>query len=127
MGALSKIFVFERRKGVSQFNSDALKEESDPRINDVVLSTGNINQKYIVRDIVFVVECLEADLFDPAFPKEDLFLTMKRKLKLKVLEYGANAVINCHFEYQQRNRDGKYFLELFAYGTVIQFIQTTIG
>lgn len=127
MGALSKIFVFERRKGMSQFNSDALKEESYPRINDVVLSTGNINQKYIVRDIVFVVECLEADLFDPAFPNEDLFLTTKRKLKLKVLEYGANAVINCHFEYQQRNRDGKYFLELFAYGTVIQFIQTTIG
>ena len=127
MGALSKIFVFERRKGMSQFNSDALKEESDPRINDVVLSTGNINQKYIVRDIVFVVECLEADLFDPAFPNQDLFLTTKRKLKLKVLEYGANAVINCHFEYQQRNRDGKYFLELFAYGTVIQFIQTTIG
>lgn len=57
---------------MSQFNSDALKEESYPRINDVVLSTGNINQKYIVRDIVFVVECLEADLFDPAFPNEDL-------------------------------------------------------
>ncbi len=127
MVALSKLYTFERRKGVSQFNSDALKEESDPRINDVVLSTGNINQKYIVRDIVFVVECLEADLFDPAFPKDDLFLTTKRKLKMKVLEYGANAVINCHFEYQQRNRDGKYFLELFAYGTVIQFIQTTIG
>ena len=112
---------------MSQFNSDALKEESDPRINDVVLSTGNINQKYIVRDIVFVVECLEADLFDPSFPKDDLFLTTKRKLKTKVLEYGANAVINCHFEYQQKKRDGKYFLELFAYGTVIQFIQTTIG
>ena len=112
---------------MSQFNSDALKEESDSRINDVVLSTGNINQKYIVRDIVFVVECLEADLFDPSFPKDDLFLTTKRKLKTKVLEYGANAVINCHFEYQQKKRDGKYFLELFAYGTVIQFIQTTIG
>ena len=86
-----------------------------------------VNQKYIVRDIVFVVECLEADLFDPSFPKDDLFLTTKRKLKTKVLEYGANAVINCHFEYQQKKRDGKYFLELFAYGTVIQFIQTTIG
>lgn len=59
----------------------------------------------------FVVECLEADLFDPSFPKDDLFLTTKRKLKTKVLEYGANAVINCHFEYQQK-RDGKYFLEL---------------
>ncbi len=55
MVALSKLYTFERRKGVSQFNSDALKEESDSRINDVVLSTGNINQKYIVRDIVFVV------------------------------------------------------------------------
>ena len=49
MVALSKLYTFERRKGVSQFNSDALKEESDSRINDVVLSTGNINQKYIVR------------------------------------------------------------------------------
>ncbi|EHM3037824.1 hypothetical protein OZZ98_04700 [Enterococcus sp. E5-79] len=127
MVALSKIYTFERRKYVSPFRSAALEEESDPRINDVVLSTGNINQKYIVRDIVFVVECLEADLFDPSFPKDDLFLTTKRKLKTKVLEYGANAVINCHFEYQQKKRDGKYFLELFAYGTVIQFIQTTIG
>lgn len=44
MVALSKLYTFERRKGVSQFNSDALKEESDSRINDVVLSTGNINQ-----------------------------------------------------------------------------------
>ena len=68
MVALSKLYTFERRKGVSQFNSDALKEESDSRINDVVLSTGNINQKYIVRDIVFVVECLEADLTQ-LFPK----------------------------------------------------------
>ena len=123
MVALSKLYTFERRKYVSPFRSAALEEESDPRINDVVLSTGNINQKYIV----FVVECLEADLFDPSFHKDDLFLTTKRKLKTKVLEYGANAVINCHFEYQQKKRDGKYFLELFAYGTVIQFIQTTIG
>ena len=119
MVALSKLYTFERRKYVSPFRSAALEEESDPRINDVVLSTGNINQKYM--------ECLEADLFDPSFPKDDLFLTTKRKLKTKVLEYGANAVINCHFEYQQKKRDGKYFLELFAYGTVIQFIQTTIG
>ena len=94
MVALSKLYTFERRKYVSPFRSAALEEESDPRINDVVLSTGNINQKYIVRDIVFVVECLEADLFDPSFPKDDLFLTTKRKLKTKVLEYGANAVIN---------------------------------
>lgn len=72
MVALSKLYTFERRKYVSPFRSAALEEESDPRINDVVLSTGNINQKYIVRDIVFVVECLEADLFDPSFPKDDL-------------------------------------------------------
>lgn len=55
MGALSKIFVFERRKGMSQFNSDALKEESDPRINDVVLSTGNISIKNISSAISFLL------------------------------------------------------------------------
>ena len=64
------------------------------------------------------MECLEADLFDPSFPKDDLFLTTKRKLKTKVLEYGANAVINCHFEYQQKTRR-KVFSGTFAYGTVI--------
>lgn len=112
---------------MGQFTPVSFEGTDDPRINDVVLSTGNINQKYIVRDIVFVVECFEADLFDPNFKTEDLFLTTKQKLKKKVLEYGANAVINCHFEYQQHPRDGKQLLELFAYGTVIQFVQTTIG
>ncbi|OQO68283.1 hypothetical protein BH747_12320 [Enterococcus villorum] len=112
---------------MNQFKSTAFHEENDSRIDEVTLSTGNINQKYIVRDIAFVVECFEADLFDPNFKTEDLFLTTKRKLKKKALEYGANAVINCHFEYQQRTRDNKQLLELFAYGTVIQFVQTTIG
>ena len=112
---------------MGHFTPASFEGADDPRINDVVLSTGNINQKYIVRDIIFVMECFEADLFDPNFNTEDLFLTTKRKLKKKVLEYGANAVINCHFDYQQRSRGEKQFLELFAYGTVIQFIQTTIG
>lgn len=112
---------------MSRFKSVPFEEENDSRLSEVVLSTGNINQKYIVRDIAFVVECFEADLFDPNFNTDDLFLTTKRKLKKKVLEYGANAVINCHFEYQQRTRGDKHLLELFAYGTVIQFVQTTIG
>ncbi|MGM9902818.1 hypothetical protein A5844_000895 [Enterococcus sp. 10A9_DIV0425] len=112
---------------MAQFQPSSFDGEDDPRINEVVLSTGNINQKYIVRDIVFVVECIEADLFDPDFNTDEMFSTTKQKLKKKVLDYGANAVINCHFEYQQKSRDGKQVIELFAYGTVIQFVQTTIG
>ena len=128
MVALSTYTLFYRKENLmGQFNPVSFDGEDDPRINDVVLSTGNIKQKYIVRDIVFVVECFEAALFDPNFNTEDLFLTTKRKLKKKVLEYGANAVINCHFDYQQRSLGEKQYLELFAYGTVIQFVQTTIG
>ncbi|WP_409173681.1 heavy metal-binding domain-containing protein [Enterococcus mundtii] len=112
---------------MAQFKPSAVDGVDDPRINEVVLSTGNINQKYIVRDIVFVAECIKGDLFDPTFNSDDMFLTTKQKLKKKVLDYGANAVINCHFEYQQKPRDGKQIIELFAYGTVIQFVQTTIG
>ena len=41
MVALSELYTFERRKYVSPFRSAALEEESDPRINDVVLSPNN--------------------------------------------------------------------------------------
>lgn len=44
---------------MAQFKPSAVDGVDDPRINEVVLSTGNINQKYIVRDIVFVAECIE--------------------------------------------------------------------
>mgnify|MGYP001202529966 FL=1 len=49
------------------------------------------------------------------------------KLKQKATEYGADAVINCHFEHQEVEKNGQLYLEVFAYGTVVQFTQSTIG
>lgn len=81
MVALSKLYTFERRKYVSPFRSAALEEESDPRINDVVLSTGNINQKYIVRDIVFCCGMLRSWFVWPIFSQRWPFLNNEEEIK----------------------------------------------
>ncbi len=49
------------------------------------------------------------------------------RLKETAHRYGANAVINCHFEHDRIVEGDKTFLEIFAYGTVVQFTQSTIG
>ncbi|EPI02532.1 MULTISPECIES: heavy metal-binding domain-containing protein [unclassified Enterococcus] len=105
----------------------AERDGTNNRINEIVLSTGNVNRKYIVRDIIFAADRLEVDLFDPSLDTNALFSTVSYKLKEKAFEYGAHAVINCHFEHEQIKKGDTYILEVFAYGTVIQFIQTNIG
>ncbi|MBM7708932.1 heavy metal-binding domain-containing protein [Enterococcus lemanii] len=96
-------------------------------LDKIILSTGNINKPYIVRDIVFVTERVEADLFNPEINPNNLFVNVNRQLKEKAFEYGANAVINCEFNYQQEVIDSRPFLQIFAYGTVVQLVHSTIG
>lgn len=96
-------------------------------LDKIILSTGNVNKPYIVRDIVFVSERVETDLFNPDINPNDLFVNVNRQLKEKAFQYGANAVINCEFNYQQETIDGRPFLQIFAYGTVVQFVHSTIG
>lgn len=96
-------------------------------INNIILSTGNVNRPYIVRDIVFAVDKFEIDLFDSTVDLNELLSDVVFHLKEKAHSYGANAVINCHFEHDRIVENEKTFLEIFAYGTVVQFTQSTIG
>lgn len=100
------------------------KHGGDKRINRIILSTGNVNKPYVVRDIVFATAKIEVNLFDPANNPNELLADVAYKLKETAYEYGANAVINCHFEHEHI---GDNIFEIFAYGTVVQFTQSTIG
>lgn len=97
------------------------------RLNGISLSTGNVNKKYIVRDIIFATDRIETDLFSSEVNPNDVFSGVYRQLKEIAFEYEADAVINCHFEEKYVEYKGKWVVEIFAYGTVVQFTQTTIG
>jgi hypothetical protein len=102
-------------------------EELENRLSSITLSTGNVNKKYIVRDIVFATDRIETDLFSPNVNANEVFSGVYRQLKEIAFEYEADAVINCHFEEKYVEYQGKWVVEIFAYGTVVQFTQTTIG
>lgn len=101
--------------------------EHEERIERILLSTGNVNKPYIVRDLIFVAERLFVDIFDHDFDPNKALAEVAYQLKVKAFDYGATAVINCHFEHERINGEDGPFFEIFAYGTVVQFTQTTIG
>lgn len=94
----------------------------------ILLSTGNVNRPYIVRDIAFATETFDSDVFNKSEDLNALLAGVKEQLKKRADEYGASAVINCHFDHNHINMpDGKQYIKIFAYGTIVQYTQTTIG
>ena len=67
---------------------------SAARIKEIILSTGNVNRPYVVRDIVFAADKIEVDLFDTSVNLNDLLADVTYRLKETAHSYGANAVIN---------------------------------
>lgn len=113
---------------MSFFDEDYKNESEDQiRTKEILLSTGNINRQYIERDIIFVADRFDDDFFDAKRDPNEALQTIKDKMKKVANSYGANAVIHCHFDHDRVEIDGKKYLDVFAYGTVVQFIQSTIG
>lgn len=103
-------------------------EQTDQhKIDTIKLSTGNVNKKYVVRDIIFATDRVEIDLFSTNADPNKVFRGVYQQLKKMAFDYEADAVINCHFEEKYIEYQGKWVTEIFAYGTVVQFTQTTIG
>ena len=94
----------------------------------ILLSTGDVHRPYIVRDIAFATETFDSDVFNKSEDLNALLAGVKEQLKKRADEYGASAVINCHFDHNHINTpDGKQYIKIFAYGTIVQYTQTTIG
>lgn len=96
-------------------------------LDQILLSTGNVNRAYLVRDLVFATDEKKLDLFHQTSEPNHIFEGITKKLKEKALDYGADAVINCHFSYEQVLEQESITLKIFAYGTIVQFKPATIG
>lgn len=107
--------------------NDAFILEMQEKFGSILLATGDVDRKYIVRDIVFATDRVAVDLFSSEVNPNDVFKKIYLQLKQIAYEYEADAVINCLFEQKIVEIDGTKVVELFAYGTVVQFTQTNIG
>lgn len=93
----------------------------------ILLSTGNISRSYLVRDLVFATESLEINLFDPKNDPNDIFSGVMAQLREKTANYGADAIINCQFSYEQIKNKDTILLQILAYGTIVQFKPSMVG
>lgn len=96
-------------------------------LDQIILSTGNVNRAYLVRDLVFATDEKKVHLFNTTSEPNHIFEEVIKKMKEKACEYGADAVINCHFSYEQVHEKESMTLQIFAYGTIVQFKPATIG
>ena len=95
-------------------------------MNDIIITTGNLNYQYAVVDCIFAFDQAIEGFFSGTDPHL-AFNGVKEKLKQHCAELGGHAVINTHFEYRSAETAGvfgsKCVIEIFAYGTVVQFLQ----
>lgn len=90
----------------------------------VLLATGTIHEKYEIMDAIFAMDSHQAGFFSGADPGK-AFDGLKQKLRMRALMLGANAVIDCQFEYRVALGENvfgssKQVMELFAYGTAVR-------
>lgn len=103
------------------------EQNQDYYVKEILLSTGNVNRPYIVRDIAFATETFDLDVFNESNDLNELLSGVKQQLKDRAASYGASAVINCHFDHNHINDGEHKYIKIFAYGTIVQYTQTTIG
>ena len=96
---------------------------SDPELNQVIITTGPPPFEYEIIDTIIVLDTLDKNFFQEAGPSL-AFRGVKRKLRNRAHKKGANAIINCHFDYRISAGHGIFGvlhdLEIFAYGTLVK-------
>ena len=97
-------------------------------MDNIFITTGNVDYPYQVCDCIFAVDCAEHVMFFGTDP-ELAFNGVKQQLKQKCMALGGNAVISTQFEYRSALVDGffgkKGAIEIFAYGTVVRWVQNS--
>lgn len=89
----------------------------------MILSTGDLKQKYTIVDVIFAMDSHKEGFLSSADPNK-AFEGVKAQLTKKCKALGGDAVINCQFEYRVAVGDGlmnkKQVIEIFAYGTAVK-------
>lgn len=69
----------------SKKDSERERTIMENRFNSITLSTGNVNKKYILRDIIFATDLVEIDLFSEETNPNEVFQNVCKKLKQMAL------------------------------------------
>ena len=96
---------------------------SDEPSAHVVITTGPPPFDYEIIDTIIVLDTLSKNFFTKSSPSL-AFEGVQKKLKKRGAKLGADAVINCHFDYRISAGHGIFGvihdLEIFAYGTLVK-------
>ena len=87
-------------------------------INDIIISTENINEKFETIDDIFAMNTIFAGT-DPEMALEKV----KQDLAKKCRSLGGNAVLNYRFEYRTPAPPACFgIVDIYAYGTVVKIL-----
>ncbi len=104
-------------------NIERVKTSDEEPGNHVVITTGPPPFDYEIIDTIIVLDTLSKNFFTKSSPSL-AFEGVKKKLKSRGAKLGADAVINCHFDYRISAGHGIFGvihdLEIFAYGTLVK-------
>ena len=92
-------------------------------LDNVTISTGDLDGEYTIIDTIMVFDYEIVDLFKGIEPAV-AFELVKEKLRETAVEKGGDAVINCQFEFRFAVAPKLLYwaraFEMFAYGTVVK-------
>lgn len=120
-----QITIVEQQKQIVEQQEQDFVEALERRIDmsQIIISTGDINEKYKILDTIMVLGSDVAGWIKGANPNQ-AFEMVKEQMRSIAVEKGGNAVINCQFQFRYAV-DTKMLImaqafELYGYGTVVR-------
>jgi len=102
-----------------------LEHKEGEAIKDIIVTTGDIKEPYTIIDTIFTVDNNKEESWFFTWAENPMKAFGRVKMNLRRLCYklGGDAIIHCQFEYRiALTGDKTQILEIFAYGTVVKFM-----
>ena len=96
-----QITIVEQQKQIVEQQEQDFVEALERRIDmsQIIISTGDINEKYKILDTIMVLGSDVAGWIKGANPNQ-AFEMVKEQMRSIAVEKGGNAVINCQFQFR---------------------------
>lgn len=99
-----------------------LRAQAEAQAKSILVTTGDVQAKYLPINIVFAVGGSAGGLFKSPSPQE-AFEAARFQLQLAAVALGGSAVVACRFGYSETSAQGcsasKFTVH--GYGTVVKF------
>lgn len=104
------------------FNKSTDQVAAKENAKFIPTSTGDLGHPYRILDTIFALDSNKEGFFSGANP-ESAFDGVKEKLRAKCARIGGDAVIYCQYQYRIALDGKKQVVEIFAYGTAVEFLE----